>query len=75
MNTSLYIISFIIFYFIELNINKNKSLITIYKSPIFKLIFLFAIYLYGENNYILSLLTAVFYVYIGQKIQQIELLN
>ncbi len=73
MNILLYIITFLVFYLIDSNL--NKSLITIYKSPIFKLIFLFAIYLYGEKDYILSLLTAVFYVYIGQKIQEIELLN
>jgi hypothetical protein len=75
MNTSLYIISFIVFYIIERNLNKKKSIITVYKNPIFKLIFLFGIYLYGDNDYILSLLFAVFYIYIGQKIQEKELLN
>jgi len=75
MNTLLYMISFLILLIIELNLNKNKLIIIIYKNPIFKLIFLFGIYLYGQNDYVLSLLLAVFYVYIGQRIQEIELLN
>ena len=75
MNTLLYIIIFLFFLFIEFNLNKNKLILTIYKNPVFKLIFLFIIFIFGNNDHVLSLLSAVFYVYIGQKIQEIELIN
>ena len=75
MNTLLHITSIFIFVLAEPILNKNKKIITIYKNPVFKLIFLFGIFLYGDNDHVLSLLSAVFYVYIGQKIQEIELIN
>lgn len=100
MNFILYIISFVIFILIIVNLNEiiikkiciydknknndyyinstsflfNKIIITIYKNPIFKLIFLFGLYLYGYQDIILTSLLAFYYVYIGQIIQNIELL-
>lgn len=76
MNTVLYIITLIIVVLIELQVNKNNNfIISTYKNPIFKLIFLFSIYLYGNYDINFTLLIAMFYVYIGQKIQEKELLN
>jgi hypothetical protein len=72
----LYIIGFIVFILIELNLNNNnKLIITIYKNPIFKLIFLFSIYLYGNNDIIFTLLCATYYIYLSQKILEKEIIN
>ena len=70
----LYIIGFIVFILIEINLN-NKLIITIFKNPIFKLIFLFGIYLYGNNNIIFTLLCATYYIYISQRILEKEIIN
>lgn len=75
MNTLLYIISIFIFVLMEPVLNKNDKIIAIYKNPIFKLIFLFGIYLYGEMDIVLTLLFAMYYIYLGQKIQENELKN
>jgi len=73
MNTLLYMTIIFIFILIESPLSQNKEIITIYKSPIFKLIFLFGIYLYGNDNIIFTLIYAMYYIYLGQKIQKIEL--
>jgi len=73
MNALLYIICIVIFVLTDTILNKNNQIIVIYKNPIFKLIFLFLIYLYGNNDIILTLLSAIYYVYLGQKIQEKEL--
>ena len=75
MNTLLHITSIFIFVLVEPILNKNKKIITIYKNPVFKLIFLFGIYLYGEKDIVLTLLIAMYYIYLGQKIQEYELIN
>jgi len=54
--------------------NLNNKIIDIYKSPIFKIIFLFGIYYYGDINIYITILYAIFYIYMGQKIQEKELL-
>lgn len=58
----------------ELILSKNNKIISIYKNPVFKLIFMFGIYLYGDKNIVLTLLIAMYYIYLGQKIQENELL-
>ena len=74
MNTILHITSIFIFILIELILSQNKQIIAIYKNPVFKLIFLFGIYLYGEKDIVLTLLISMYYIYLGQKIQETELL-
>ena len=74
MNTLLHITSIFIFILIESFLIKNELIINIYKNPIFKLIFLFGIYIYGEKDIILTLLFSLYYVYLGQKIEEKELL-
>ena len=54
--------------------NLNYQIINIYKNPVFKLIFLFGIYYYGDLNIYITILYAIFYIYLGQKIQEKELL-
>jgi hypothetical protein len=73
MNALLYIICIVIFVLTDTILNKNNQIIVIYKNPIFKLIFLFLIYLYGNNDIVLTSLFAIYYVYLGQKIQEKEL--
>lgn len=74
MNTLLYIIGSFILLLIEINFDQYYKLInTVYKNPIFKLVFLFGIYLYGNNDVVFTLLSAMYYVYLGQNIQQKEL--
>lgn len=74
MNTLLHVTSIFIFVLIESVLRQNNEIIAIYKNPVFKLIFLFGIYLYGEKDVILALLISMYYVYLGQKIQETELL-
>jgi hypothetical protein len=69
-NIIIYFISLIIFSYI-LN-NLNFTIINIYNYPIFKLVFLFSIYIYGTYDPILTLLLAIYYVYLGQKIKEKE---
>ena len=73
MNTLLHITCIFIFVLIETILSNNKKFITIYKNPVFKLILLFGIYLYGEKDIELTLLFAMYYIYLGQKIQENEL--
>jgi hypothetical protein len=54
--------------------NLNDKIINIYKNPIFKLIFLFGLYYYGDINIYITILYAIFYIYLGQKILEKELL-
>ena len=73
MNTLLHITSIFIFVLVESVLSQNDVIIAIYKNPIFKLIFLFGIYLFGNNDGILTLLIAMYYIYLGQKIEEREL--
>jgi hypothetical protein len=77
MNSEFYIIELTIFlvliYFIDY-LNINKEIISLYKNPIFKIIFLFGLYTFGNNNIYLTLFLAFYYIYLGQKIQEKELL-
>lgn len=66
------LISLAIFNYIVNNL--NHRVINIYKNPIFKLIFLFGIYYYGDLNIYITILYAIFYIYLGQKILEKELL-
>jgi hypothetical protein len=75
MNNLLYNASIFIFVLFESFLYKNNIIIAIYKNPIFKLVFLFGIYLYGEKDIVLTLLFAMYYIYLGQKIQENELKN
>ena len=75
MNTLLYVICIYVFILIELILKKNNKIIVIYKNPIFKLIFLFGIYLYGEKDIVLTLLISLYYIYLGQITQEKELKN
>jgi hypothetical protein len=54
--------------------NLNDKIINIYKNPIFKLIFLFGLYYYGDINIYITILYSIFYIYLGQKILEKELL-
>ena len=75
MNSTTFIIlllSFIIFIYIKDNL--TSSMIAIYKNPIFKMIFLFALYYYGNINIYFTIVLAIYYIFIGQKIQEKELL-
>ena len=74
MNTLLYVACISIFILIKIVLNNNDKIIIIYKNPIFKLIFLFGIYLYGEKDIVLTLLISLYYIYLGQIIQEKELL-
>ena len=74
MNSLLHITSIFIFILIESVLSQNSKIIGIYKNPVFKLIFLFGIFLYGEKDIVLTLLISMYYVYLGQKIQENELL-
>ncbi len=74
MNSLLHITSIFIFVLLESFLSKNNNIIAIYKNPVFKLIFIFGIYLYGEKDIILTLLISMYYIYLGQKIQENELL-
>lgn len=74
MNSLLHITSIFTFVLIESLLIQNKKFIEIYKNPIFKLIFLFMIFLYGEKDIVLTLLISIYYIYLGQKIQETELL-
>jgi hypothetical protein len=65
-------ISIVVFLYIINNL--NSKIILIYKNPIFKVIFLLLLYYYGSLNKYLTILLAIYYIYIGQLIQKIELL-
>ena len=72
--TTIIIILFLFLLFNYLKDNLNNNLIYTYKSPIFKIIFLLGLYYYGNINIYLTLIFAFYYIYIGQLIQQKELL-
>ena len=73
MNVLIYISSLTIF--ILLIKNLKPMFIKIYKNSIFKLIFLFGLYLFGNNDITMTLLLSIYYIYLGQIIQEIELLK
>jgi hypothetical protein len=68
----LILLTFLLFNYLKNNI--NTSVISIYKNPIFKIIFLLGLYYYGTVNIYLTLIFALYYIYFGQIIQEKELL-
>lgn len=61
------------FYYIDKNL--DNKIINIYKNPIFKLIFLFGLYYYFENDKYLTFLLGIFYIYLNQRIKEVELMD
>lgn len=61
------------FYYI--NQNLDNKIINIYKNPIFKLIFLFGLYYYSEYDKYLTFLLGIYYIYLNQRIKEIELMD
>jgi hypothetical protein len=43
----------------------NNNFIFIYKHPLFKIIFLYLLYIYGSYNYYLTLFLATIYIIYG----------
>jgi len=75
MNPGTIIIILILFLFFNyLKNNLNNRIIAIYKNPIFKIIFLLVLYYYGYYNIYLTIIIALYYIYLGQIIQEKELL-
>jgi len=72
MNYIFQLILFLLLVYISEHI--NKEIIIIYKNPVFKIIFLFSLYIYGSNDIPFTIFLAFYYVYLGQRIQQKELL-
>jgi hypothetical protein len=68
----LILLTFLLFNYLKDNL--TKQIISYYKSPIFKIIFLLGLYYYGTVNIYLTLIFALYYIYIGQLIQEKELL-
>jgi hypothetical protein len=69
----IYIISFAIYIYYKDNLPQIVK--TIYKNPIFKIVFLLSLYYYGNTNIPITLLLAIYYVSLGQVIQEKELLH
>jgi len=67
------LLSYLIFNYL-LN-NLNNDIIAIYKNPLFKILFLFGLYYFGNNNIYLTIIFSIYYIYLGQKIQEKELLH
>lgn len=68
----LILLTFLIFNYFKNNL--NTQVISIYKNPIFKIVFLLGLYYYGTVNIYLTLSFALYYIYFGQIIQEKELL-
>jgi hypothetical protein len=68
----LILLTFLLFNYLKDNL--TTQIISYYKSPIFKIIFLLGLYYYGTVNIYLTLIFALYYIYIGQLIQEKELL-
>uniref|UniRef100_A0A6C0DBT4 Uncharacterized protein n=1 Tax=viral metagenome TaxID=1070528 RepID=A0A6C0DBT4_9ZZZZ len=69
----IYIISFAIYIYYKDNLPQIVK--SIYKNPIFKIVFLLSLYYYGNTNIPITLLLAIYYVSLGQVIQEKELLH
>jgi hypothetical protein len=54
--------------------NLNNKIIALYKNPILKIILLLGLYYYGYYNIYITLMVALYYIYLGQLIQEKELL-
>jgi len=75
MNSGTIIIILVLFLFFNyLKDNLNSKIIAIYKNPIFKIIFLLGLYYYGYYNIYLTIIITLYYIYLGQIIQEKELL-
>lgn len=72
MTNFIILISLVLFNYLINNL--NYKIINIYKNPIFKFLFLFGLYYYGDINIYITIIYALFYIYLGQKIQEKELL-
>lgn len=72
------ILNFLIIYLLYTYFLVNKKIpsiiINIYKNPIFKIIFLFSLYVYGNYNIPISLFLTLNYIGLGQIIQEKELM-
>ena len=73
MKNIIYILVIFMCYYIDKNLDNN--IINIYKNPIFKLIFLFGLYYYFENYKYLTFLLGIFYIYLNQRIKEVELMD
>lgn len=73
MKNIIYILVIFMCYYIDKNLDNN--IINIYKNPIFKLIFLFGLYYYFESYKYLTFLLGIFYIYLNQKIKEVELMD
>jgi hypothetical protein len=71
MNLEFYVICIALIYYAD---HINDEIIYFYKNPIFKIIFLFGLYAFGNNNIYMALFLAFYYIYFNQKIQEKELL-
>lgn len=69
----IYIVSFAIYIYFKDNLPQVVK--SIYKNPIFKIVFLLSLYYYGNTNIPITLLLAIYYVSLGQIIQEKELLH
>jgi hypothetical protein len=69
----IYIVSFAIYIYFKDNLPQVVK--SIYKNPIFKIVFLLSLYYYGNRNIPITLLLAIYYVSLGQIIQEKELLH
>jgi len=68
----LILLTFLLFNYLKNNL--NTQIISYYKNPLFKIVFLLGLYYYGTVNIYLTLIFALYYIYIGQLIQEKELL-
>jgi hypothetical protein len=68
----LILLTFLLFNYLKDNL--STQIISYYKNPLFKIVFLLGLYYYGTVNIYLTLIFALYYIYIGQLIQEKELL-
>jgi hypothetical protein len=68
----LILLTFLLFNYLKDNL--SNQIISYYKNPVFKIVFLLGLYYYGTVNIYLTLIFALYYIYIGQLIQEKELL-
>ena len=73
MKKIIYLFVLFMFYYIDKNL--DDKIINIYKNPIFKLIFLFGLYYYSEYDKYLTILLGIYYIYLNQKIKEVELME
>ena len=74
-NKYIILICIFIYTYIYISFDIPEFIVTIYKNPIFKVIFLLGLYFFGYENIMFTLFIAVNYIGIGLKIQTQELLK